>query len=149
MSEEKIVMKETVSMAQRRKYSFICGGILAAILLAIGIFLWVSKENVTAFVLCTTCALVAFTLSSCLILANNFVGEMLLEILTWGFVKFPGLIFTLDLDGIIWLLTVKLLFWILGIMLAIGAGLLAIVLSGFASLFIYPFAIKKSFAEES
>jgi hypothetical protein len=42
----------------------------------------------------------AFALASCLILGNNFVGEMIAEIFSWGFVKMPGVIFELDLDGI-------------------------------------------------
>ena len=69
---------------------------------------------------------------------------MLLEIFSWGFVKMPGLIFTLDLDGIIWLLTVKLLFWILGIILAILCGMLAIGLGLLVSLVVYPFALRKN-----
>ena len=69
---------------------------------------------------------------------------MIAEIFSWGFVRMPGLIFTLDLDGIIWLLTVKLLFWILGILLAILCGGLAIALGLFVSIFVYPFALRKN-----
>ena len=53
--------------------------------------------------------------------------------------------FTLDLDGIIWLLTVKLLFWILGIVLAILFGVLAIALGGIISIVVYPFALYKAY----
>ena len=53
----------------------------------------------------------------------------------------PGLIFTLDLDGIIWFLTVKLLFWILGIVLAILCGLLGICVGLAVSVFVYPYAL--------
>jgi len=53
----------------------------------------------------------------------------------------PGLIFTLDLEGIIWLLTVKLLFWIIGIVLATLTGILAVALGLVVSLFVYPYAI--------
>ena len=70
---------------------------------------------------------------------------MILEIFSWGFVKMPGLIFTLDLDGIIWLLTVKLIFWILGLLLAIACGGLAIALGLAISVFVYPFALYKSY----
>jgi hypothetical protein len=69
---------------------------------------------------------------------------MVLEVFSWGFVKMPGLIFTLDLDGIIWLLTVKLIFWILGFILAALCGVLAIGLGLVVSLFVYPFAIIKN-----
>ena len=87
----------------------------------------------------------AFTLISCLILDNNFIGEMIAEIFSWGFVTMPGLIFTLDLDGIIWLLSVKLLFWIIELILATACGILAVILGLVLSLFVYPFAIYKNF----
>jgi hypothetical protein len=69
---------------------------------------------------------------------------MIATIFSWGFVTMPGLIFTLDLDGIIWLLTVKLLFWIIELLLAIAFGLLAIALGAIMSLFVYPFALIKN-----
>lgn len=139
---------KTVSSAMRRRNSFIWGGIALVVVILVGVWIWNTQEVNAPFILCVIGAVVMFTLVSCLILANNFIGDMLLEIFSWGFVKFPGLIFTLDLDGIVWLLTVKLLFWILGIILAVCAGLLAVVLSGFLSIFVYPFALKKSFGEE-
>lgn len=139
---------ETVSNATRRRNSFIWGGIALAVVLIVGAIIWTSQEVNASFILCVIGAVVMFTLVSCLILANNFICDMLLKIFSWGFVKFPGLIFTLNLDGILWLLTVKLLFWILGIILAVAAGLLAIVLSGVFSVFVYPFALKKSFSGE-
>ena len=86
----------------------------------------------------------AFTLVSCLSLGNNFVGEVMLTIFTWSFVRLPGLIFTLDLDGIIWLLTVKLLFWSLGIVLGILLGILAIAVGGVISIFVYPLALYRN-----
>ena len=63
------------------------------------------------------------------------------NVFSWGFVSMPGLIFELDLDGIIWLLTVKLLFWILGFVLAILCGILAIALGLIVSIFVYPYAL--------
>ncbi|MBQ4070962.1 MAG: hypothetical protein IJD51_00925 [Clostridia bacterium] len=120
-----------------RNKSFIWGCVAAAILLVIGIV----TGNIAVFAIL---AVTGFTLVSCLILDNNFLGEMIVEIFSWGFVRMPGVIFTLDLDGIIWLLTVKLLFWILGLVLALVAGLLAIALGLVLSVFVYPFALVKN-----
>ena len=122
----------------RRIHSFVWGGLAFATMLIIGI---VSSSILP----CLAIGVLAFTLVSCLILANNFVGEMIMEIFSWGFVTMPGLIFTLDLDGIIWLLTVKLIFWILGLILALVCGALAIALGLVVSLFVYPFAIYRNF----
>lgn len=85
------------------------------------------------------------TFASCIILNNNFIPDMMMEIISWGFVRMPGVIFTLDLDGIIWLLTVKLLFWVLGILLALLATALAVFVGSIISVFVYPYAIIKNF----
>ena len=120
----------------KRTHSFVWGGIAAAICLIIGI----ASGSIGLWLML---GITSFTLTSCLILDNNFVGEMITEIFSWGFVKMPGLIFELDLDGIIWMLTVKLLFWILGLLLALLFGIFAIALGLFVSLFVYPFALYK------
>jgi hypothetical protein len=69
---------------------------------------------------------------------------MFLSICEWGFVRMPGVIFTLDLDGLIWLLTVKLLFWVIGIILAICCGILGIIVGMVVSVFVYPSALIKN-----
>ena len=120
-----------------RNKSFIWGSVTSVVLFIIGI----ATGNVLPF---TILALTGFTLVSCLILGNNFIGDMILQIFSWGFVRFPGLIFTLDLDGIIWLITVKLLFWVLGFLLAALFGLLAIFLGLALSVVVYPFALAKN-----
>lgn len=120
-----------------RNKSFIWGSVTSVVLFIIGI----ATGNILHFIIL---ALTGFTLVSCLILGNNFIGDMILQIFSWGFVRFPGLIFTLDLDGIIWLITVKLLFWVLGFLLATLFGLLAIILGLALSVVVYPFALVKN-----
>ena len=121
----------------RRNKSFVWGGVTATALVVLGI----ATGNILPMIII---APTGFTLVSCLILDNNFIGEMISEIFSWGFVRFPGLIFTLDLDGIIWLITVKLLFWVLGLLIAILFGILAIALGLLLSVFVYPFALVKN-----
>ncbi len=128
----------------RRIHSFVWGGLAAAIAIIIGIVNFTKSNNSTNLLAWIVFGVLAYTLISCLILDNNFVGDMVLEVFSWGFVKMPGLIFSLDLDGIIWLLTVKLIFWILGFILAALCGILAIGLGLVVSLFVYPFAIIKN-----
>ena len=132
---------------KRRIHSFVWGGLVALVLIGVGIWFSVNSGDFTNLAIFGGIGALAFTLISCLILSNNFVGDMIAEIFSWGFVTMPGLIFELDLDGIIWLLTVKLLFWILGLALAAAAGLLAIVLGLIVSIFVYPFALGKNIRE--
>ncbi len=130
--------------AGQRKKSYIWSGIITALLLIFSIAGSGAWDAQTTLTFCGI-SILFFPFISCLFLKNNFVGEMFAEVLSWGFVKFPGLIFTLDLDGIIWLLTVKLAFWILGFLLGVACALLALVLCLIVSVFVYPFALRKSF----
>ena len=125
--------------AHRRKLSFILGtlgfAVVAALMIVIG--------GVPMIVPGIVVGLATFTLISCLLFSNNFIGEMIAGISGFS-IRMPGLIFSLDLDGIIWLLTVKLALWILGFLLSIFCFLLAITLGLALSIFVYPFAIVKN-----
>ena len=57
--------------------------------------------------------------------------------------KAPGLIFTLDLDGIVWFICVKLLFGILGFILSASIFLFGLAFCMICSLFTFPFAFIK------
>ena len=127
------------TVLKRRIWSFVVGGALAAGSIAVGI---IDVENIAGWI---AIAVVAFAFSSCLILNNTFITDMMAEIASWGFVRMPGLITTLDLDGLIWLLTVKLLFWVIGIILAILSFILAVTLGCLLSVFVYPLAIIRNF----
>ena len=126
----------------RRIHSFVWGGLAAVFFIVMGIM--GASENTGTLIGCLVLAILSFAFISCLILDNNFVLDMVGDVFSWGFVQMPGLIYTLDLDGIIWLLTVKLIFWILGIVLAILCGVLALALGLIVSPFVYPFAIIKN-----
>ena len=129
----------------RRIHAYVWSGIAAAAMLGIFIASYVSSGEIEKLFTGLILSVVCFTFLSCLILANNFIGELVADIFSWGFVQMPGLIFTLDLDGIIWLLTVKLLFWILGLLLAVLCGLLGVVIGAGVSVFVYPFALYKAY----
>lgn len=125
--------------ASRRRLSFILGTLafaaIAVLLIVIGGVSMIAPGLVIG--------LAAFTLISCLLFANNFIGEMIASIAGFS-IRMPGVIFSLDLDGIIWLLTVKLALWILGFLLSAVCFLLAIALGLALSIFVYPFAIYKN-----
>ena len=133
----------------RRGHSYLWSGLSAFVIFLIGLFISISSKDFSFLIPFGVVSVLTFTLVSCLILNNNFIWEMMEGIFEWSFVQLPGLIFTLDLEGIIWLLTVKLLFWILGIILAVICGILAIVIGLAMSLFVYPFAIYRSIHDEN
>ncbi|MDD4276218.1 MAG: helix-turn-helix transcriptional regulator [Clostridia bacterium] len=57
----------------------------------------------------------------------------------WLCVRLPGVIFPFSLDGILWLIGIKILFSIIGIVLALIAGLLGLAWGFFISIFTFPF----------
>ena len=85
--------------------------------------------------------ILTFTGMVCVFAKNNFVGEVWEDICEWGFIRLPGVIFTLDLDGFIWLITVKLVLWAIGILIAIVAVIAATFVAGILSIFVFPFAV--------
>lgn len=131
----------------RRIKSFIFGPLAAIVTLCVFLFLYNSKvisQNGLSIFIGVISIIGMFTLVSCLIFNNNFILDMVAGIASWGFIKCPGLIFSLDLDGIIWLLTVKLMFWILGFILGAIALAFAVVLGAVLSIIVYGYALRKN-----
>ena len=128
-----------------RKKGYIWGAIAAIAILAL--MIWFDKkgdERVTIpFIIFSMYG--SFALVSCLFLPNNAIKDIIEEIIDWGFVRFPGLIFTLDIDGILWLISVKILFFFLGIILICGAFILSLMIGMVCAMFVYPFALVKSY----
>ncbi len=75
------------------------------------------------------------------IFTASYVSDVFMEVASWS-IKFPGLIFTWDLEGFMWLMAMKILFFILGVVISAGALLLALSLSALLSFFSFiPFLI--------
>jgi transcriptional regulator with XRE-family HTH domain len=134
----------------RRKKAWgwgIFAGIVAfAIAIIIGIALL--KNNSQSAGVWTLClspvmAYLLFSLTFVLIVDNTFVSEVFMEIVSFAFVKMPGVIFSLDFDGIAFLIAVKLLFAILSFLIFAAVLALAVAISGIFSMFMFPVALKR------
>lgn len=128
----------------RRIHSFVWPTLILIGLLIGSIMAFVNKEQSTG-VITLILGILLFFLTSVMIMNNTFIPDVCLEIASFGFVKMPGIIFGLSLDGIIWLITVKLLFAIISILLALASIVLAVVIAGGLSIFVYPLALYRSF----
>lgn len=79
------------------------------------------------------------------LISQMYWGEAVPEVFDF-FIRtfqFPGLIFTLDLDGIIWFICVKLLFAVLGFLLSSIVFIFGVFFSGIFAGISLPFAIAK------
>ena len=147
LAEEKRIADERRSeelegMRKRRIHSFIWPTIIALIFIIIAITKFTGGDTKTGAILLSN-GILSFPFISCWILFNNFVPEMWLSISSWS-IKFPGVIFTLDLDGLLALIFVKILFGILSFVISALAIIFATALSLAVSLFVYPFALAKN-----
>lgn len=134
---------------KRRIHGYVWGSLAAAIVLGFMLSAAIKGDiqNTTLALGITYSILSAYAIFALIftaILDNNFIGGMFGSIVGFS-VRMPGLIFSLDLDGIIWFLTVKLVLFILGIIGTILLAGLAIVVCGALSMFVFPFALRKSF----
>lgn len=98
-------------------------------------------EETTAAIISLVAMIPTYTFFACLFLHNNFVADLWIGIAVRGCVRFPALIFTFDLDGIAWLIGMKILFAVIGFLLGLLAEIAATVICAAISLFVYPFAL--------
>ena len=130
-------------MRFRRNLSWIFGGIVA--LIALVLFIVNSfNEPVFGSVVSNIFGgiVVAYILFA--FVASLFFEGAVRDVLFWmgeRTVQFPGLIFSLDLDGIIWYITVKLLFGILGFLLGAIFAILGVLVAILIAPFTYPFTL--------
>lgn len=78
-----------------------------------------------------------------MILDNTFIAEAWYEIASQGFIKLPMLIIEFDLDGLIFLIVMKILFAIIVILAALGTALLATLWCMIFSPISYPIGLKR------
>ncbi|MBQ8738378.1 MAG: hypothetical protein IJZ04_02650 [Clostridia bacterium] len=71
---------------------------------------------------------------------NNFINNKRSHLAEKS-IHFPGLIFTFDIDGFLWLIGMKILFGILGFLGAILFAILGFVVAFFIAPFVYPFSL--------
>lgn len=142
--QEEFNQKVDYGNSQRVK-SFIFSPLISLLILGIGIPTILKNEYGTnGVIIIVLIAVLSFTFASCVFFNNNCVKYTFFAIASWGVVKFPGLIFSFDLGGITWLIGMKILFWLLGLILGIAAAILGFVICLPLSLFVYPFALHKS-----
>ena len=119
----------------------IAGGVVA-LGVFLGIFLGACAEFMNpavAVVLSIVFSYAIFADIYCII-CLSYIGEVFVSVATWS-IRFPGLIFTWDLGGFVWLIGMKILFAILGFLFGIFVVFLAIAISAFLATFSFPFIL--------
>ena len=133
--------KDTENGKRRRIHSFIWSALAAVI----GIVTCACTLKGDEMIFGIIGSAMLFPFISCLILYNNFVGEMVVNIIEWSAVTFPGIIFSFDIDGFLFLIAMKILFFIISVILTILCFMFAVIVGSVVSVFVYPYAIVKNF----
>lgn len=126
-------------------------------------FIWGAVAAVVAFLflfLCTKnnlsgngtliAGLILWTIGGFTIVSQIFWGEFIAEVFFFFCRSFRapfGLIFELSLDGIVWLLTVKLALWIICSLLSVAWFIIGLFVTLFMSFFTFPFHLVKQIRE--
>lgn len=119
--------------------SMIVAGIVATILLVFSTLSIIETKDTTLIPVALIGSYVVFSYIACLFY-DCIVSDMFFEWATKSF-QFPGLIFTFDLDGFIWLIGMKILFWALGILLSLVCIFIGIALGMIVAPFLFPFIV--------
>lgn len=134
-SEKKARVDATVKKAvKRRKFSIIVLAtmIIAAVLL--GVFV---NPFISVIVLLGP-------FCGCLILNNNKVSDVFLEIAQFGIISTPGVIFSLDIDGILFAIGFKIFAFLFSIFFGLAVIAFGVFISSIMAVFVYPFALMKN-----
>ena len=128
----------------RRILGYILGAVALAICMGIGTYAALSTEHYSNFAIYGVIGLCAYFIIACALLGDNLVTNCFTTIAGFG-IKFPGIIFTLDLDGIIFFILVKVLFGVLSLILTVLAFIAACLLSGALAIVYYPYLLVISY----
>ena len=74
------------------------------------------------------------------IISGSYIGDVFVWCATLS-IRFPGLIFSWDIEGFMWLIAMKILFAILGFLIGVAALIFAIVLSAALGGVSFPFVL--------
>jgi uncharacterized membrane protein len=74
------------------------------------------------------------------IISGSYIGDVFVWCASLS-IKFPGLIFTWDIEGFIWVIAMKILFAILGFLIGLFALAFAIVFSASLGAISFPFVL--------
>lgn len=131
---------------KNRFWAFLWGILAGAFFLYISIQgLLDGSLEVNAFQVGLLTSYLSFSFLFTFTMKNNFIHNFFWDITSFGFVRLPGIIFSFDIDGLLFLITAKVILFFIGIGIALVAGSIALFISLLLSGFVLPFSIYNAF----
>ena len=140
---ERTINEKKARISKFIKLGSVFGGIAAGLILLLYFILVISNDAFSGGSLIGGIVIgytaFAFTF---LLFFDGVVSDVVLDCFETT-INWPGLIFTFDLDGLIWLIGMKILFGVLGFLAALLASVFGIIAGMFLSIFVFPFKLRK------
>ncbi len=132
------------SKAKKRSFGWgIAGGVVALVVTLLVLLINPECQAVIHPGIAVLLAILAgygiFSMLYCII-SGSYIGEVFLWCASAS-IKFPGLIFSWDIDGIIWVIAMKILFAIIAFLFGVFMLMAAIGLSAFLGMISFPFVL--------
>lgn len=132
------------SKAKKKSFGWgIAGGVIAlSISLLVMLMIPSVKEVVHPALAVLFSILIGYAIFADLycIISGSYIGEVFLTVASWS-IRFPGIIFTWDIGGFIFLIAMKILFAVLGFFIGLFVLFLAISISALLAFFSFPFVL--------
>ena len=139
--KEKELNARRSKQKHHRTLAAVIGGIVSALFLLIAVIGLISDFSTGMLFFTLIGTYVVFAFVFCLFY-DCIVQDVVLDWFDKS-IHWPGLIFTFDLDGILWLIGMRILFFVLGVIFGIITGAIGITLGLLFAPFAFPFVIKK------
>ena len=127
-----------------RVHSFIWPTILLVALVATGI-VGFAQGNTNLGIGGIISGVFGYLLLATLILNNTFVSDVFTSVAGFGFVKMPGVIFSLSFNGIIFLIVTKIILFLISVSIGVFFAIFGTILSALLSVIGYPLALYRNF----
>lgn len=128
----------------RRILGYVLGLAAFAFLFGISVAMAMNSSDNDWMIIGAVAGVCAYFIIACALLGDNLVTSCFSTIAGFG-IKFPGIIFTLDINGIIFLILVKILFGIISIIISALALIAACLISGAFAIVYYPYILVISY----
>ena len=143
-STVKTEAEERKEFETRRVHSFIWPTLLGIIFIVIGI-IGFAQGNTNLGIGGIISGVFGYLLLATLILDNTFVSDVFTSVAGFGFVKMPGVIFSLSFNGIIFLIVTKIILFLISVSIGVFFAIFGTILSALLSVIGYPLALYRNF----
>ncbi|MBP3605156.1 MAG: helix-turn-helix transcriptional regulator [Clostridia bacterium] len=136
--QEQAVIAENRHKCKKR---FILSTVIAAIAAVLFLCIYIGVSEEFNFFVALIGIYVVFAFASCLFY-DCLVQEVVVNWFEKSF-QAPGLIITLDMDGCLFYLGMKLIFWVIGLIFGLVAGTIGVLIGLVCAPFNYPFVMRQ------